>query len=83
MEARKKVVFVSFFGLTKDRDFLEKMLFRASYNTIYKLLLVARHILTTGLQKAFKAGSVKFTNSLSSPSIVKKVRTRSKSSQGT
>ena len=32
---------------------------------------------------AFKVGSVKFLNSLSPPSIVKKVRTGSKSSQGT
>ena len=29
----------------------EKMRFRASYSTSNKLLLVARHILTTGLQK--------------------------------
>ena len=36
-----------------------------------KLLLVARHILTMGLQKCLKAGSVKFANSLSPPSIVK------------
>ena len=34
-------------------------------------------------KKAFKAGSVKFANSLSPPSIVKKVRTGSESSQGT
>ena len=34
-------------------------------------------------KNAFKVGSVKFTNSLSPPSIVKKVRTGSKSSQGT
>ena len=33
--------------------------------------------------KAFNVGSVKFINSLSPPSIVKKVRTGSKSSQGT
>ena len=53
-------------------------------DTSNELLLVARHILTTGLQKnGFKVGSVKFTNSLSPPSIVKKVRTGSKSSQGT
>ena len=55
----------------------------ASNSTSNKLLLVARHVLTTGLQNAFKAGSVKFANSLSPPSIVKKVRTGSKSSQGT
>ena len=34
-------------------------------------------------KKAFKVGSEKFANSLSPPSIVKKVRTGSKSSQGT
>ena len=34
-------------------------------------------------KNAFKVGSVKFANSLSLPSIVKKVRTGSKSSQGT
>ena len=34
-------------------------------------------------QNAFKVGSVKFANSLSPPSIVKKVLTGSKSSQGT
>ena len=35
------------------------------------------------LKNAFNVGSVKFANSLSPPSIVKKVRTGSKSSQGT
>ena len=34
-------------------------------------------------KNAFKVGSVKFANSLSPPSIAKKVRTGSKSSQGT
>ena len=34
-------------------------------------------------KNAFKVGSVKFTNSLSPPFIVKKVRTGSKNSQGT
>ena len=34
-------------------------------------------------KNAFKVGSVKFANSLSPPSIVKKVCTGSKSSQGT
>ena len=41
---------------------------------------------TFGLQvskNVFKVGSVKFANLLSPPSIVKKVRTGSKSSQGT
>ena len=59
------------------------MRFGASYSTSNKLLLVARHILTTGLKNVFKVGSVKFASSLSPPSIVEKVRTGSKSSQGT
>ena len=58
----------------------EKMGLGASCSTSNKLLLVARHILTAGLQKV---GSMKFANSVSSPSILKKVRTGSKSSQGT
>ena len=36
-------------------------------------MLIGRHIMTTGLQKCLKVGSVKFANSLSPPSIVKKV----------
>ena len=48
-----------------------------------KLLLISRHIMTTGLKNAFNVGSIKFANSLSPPSIAKKVRTGSKSSQGT
>ena len=59
------------------------MRFEASYSKSNKLLLVARHTLTTGLHNAFKVGSVKFANSLSPPSIMKKVRTGSNSSQGT
>ena len=84
MEGGKQSVFASFLGWPEDRDFVETMHFGASYSTSSKLLLVARHtLMTTGLQNAFKAGSVKFANSLSPPSIVKKVRTGSKSSQGT
>ena len=60
----------------------EKMRFGASCSTGNKLLLVACRILITGLQ-IFKVGNVKFANSLSPPSIVTKVRTGSKSSQGT
>ena len=71
------------FGWAEDRKFMRKMQFGASYSTSNKLLLVARHILTMGLQKCLKVGSVKFANSLSPPSIVKKVHTGSKSSQGT
>ena len=49
--------------------------------TSYCLLLDTFWLLAS--KNAFKAGSVKFANSLSPPSIVKKVCTGSKSSQGT
>ena len=51
MEGGKKSVFVLFFGRPEDREFIEKMYFGASYSTSNKLLLIARHIMTTGLQK--------------------------------
>ena len=51
MEGEKKRSFALFFGWPEDREFLEKMCPGASYSTSNKLLLVARHILTTGLQK--------------------------------
>ena len=70
------------FRLAEDRGFVEKMRFGASYSTSNKLLLVARHILTTGLKNAFKVGSENFANSLSPPSIVKKVCTGNKSDAG-
>ena len=44
-------VFVSFFGWPKDHEFVEKMYFGASYSTSNKLLLIAKHIMTTGLKK--------------------------------
>ena len=40
-----------FFGGPEDHEFIEKMCFRASYSMSNKLLLIARHIMTTGLQK--------------------------------
>ena len=51
MEGGKKSVFASFFGWPEDREFVEKMRFGTSYSTSNKLLLIARHIMTTGLQK--------------------------------
>ena len=51
----------------EDREFVEKNAFGASYSTRKKLLLIARHIMTTGLHNAFKVGGVKFANSLSQP----------------
>ena len=51
MEGGKKVSLRRFFGRSEDRDFVEKVHFGASYSTSSKLLLVTRHILTTGLKK--------------------------------
>ena len=51
MEGGGKSVFASFFGSSYDREFVEKMRLGSSYSTSNKLLLVARHILTTGLKK--------------------------------
>ena len=51
MEGGEKRVFASFFGLPEDREFVEKMRFGASYSTSNKLSLIARHIMTTDLQK--------------------------------
>ena len=51
MEGGKKVS-ASFFSCPEDCDFMEKMQMRgASYKMSNKLLLVARHIMTTGLKK--------------------------------
>ena len=47
----EKSVFVSFFGWPEDCDIMEKTHFGASYNMSNKLLLVARRMLTMGLQK--------------------------------
>ena len=44
-------VFASFLGWPEDREFVEKMRFGASYSTNNKLLLIAIHIMSTGLQK--------------------------------
>ena len=46
-----KKVSASFFGSPEDCEFGEKMRSGAYYSTSNKLLLVARHILTMGLQK--------------------------------
>ena len=79
----EKVSLHCFSAGQKIASLTKKMWFGASYGTSSKLLLVASHILTVVLQNAFKVGSVNFANSLSPPSIVKQVRTGSKSSQGT
>ena len=51
MEGGKKSVFALFFGWPEDREFVEKMRFEASYSMSNKLLLISRHIMTTGLKK--------------------------------
>ena len=79
----EKSVFVAFFGWPEDREFMEKMRFGASYGISNKLFLLPDTFWPPASKNVFKVGSVKFANSLSPPSIVKKVCTGSKSSQGT
>ena len=50
-DGEKKVSLRRFFCWPEDREFVEKMRFGASCSTSKKLLLIARHIKTTGLQK--------------------------------
>ena len=83
MEGGEKVSLRRFLADQKIASSWKKIRFGASYSMSNKSLLVARHILTTSLKNFFKFDSVKFANSVSPPSIVKKVRTGSKSSQGT
>ena len=73
----RKSVFALFFGW-QDRKFVEKMRFGASYSTN----VLPDTFWLRASKTVFKVGSVKFTNSLSPPSTVKKVCTWSKSSQG-
>ena len=48
-------------GLTEDREFVEKKTnFLPSYSTSNKLLLIARRVLNTGLQKCFYSWHCKF-----------------------
>ena len=65
--------------LTRSQVHGKKMRVLASFSMSNRFLLVARHTLTMGLQKA---GAVNFVNSLSLLSM-KKVRTKTKNSQGT
>ena len=54
-----KIVFVSFFCWPEDREFVGKKRFGASYSTSNKLLLIAGHIMTTGLQKCLSSWQCK------------------------
>ena len=80
MEGGKKVHFI-FFGCPEYREFIEKMHSGAAQATSY--CIFPDTLWLRAPQNAFKVGSVKCTNLLSLPSIVKKVCTGSKSSQGT
>ena len=80
---KRRSVFASFFGWPEDREFVKKMHFGASYSTSNKYCLLPDTFWLRASKNVFKVGSLKFANSLSPPSIVKKVRTGSKSSQGT
>ena len=51
MEGGKKVSLRRYLADQKIASASKKMRFGASYSTSNKLLLIARHIMTTGLQK--------------------------------
>ena len=71
-----KSVFASFFGWPEDREFVEKKCVLGhptAWATSYCLLPDTLWLRAS--KNAFKVGSVKFANSLSPPSSVKKVRT--------
>ena len=84
MEGGKKSVFALFFGWLEDCKFCGgKKHFGASYSMSKSYCLLPDTFWLPVSKNVFEVGSVKFANSLSPPSIVKKVHTRSKSSQGT
>ena len=72
------------FGWPEDREFVEKNAFWSILKHEQQVIAYFQTHYDYGPQKnAFNVGSIKFANSLSPPSIAKKVRTGSKSSQGT
>ena len=83
MEGGKKVSLHNFFADQKIAVSWNKCIFGhpIAWATDYCLLPDTFWLLAS--KNAFKVGSVKFANSLSPPSIVKKVHAGSKSSQGT
>ena len=85
MEGGKKSVFASFLADQKIASSWEFFLFWASYSMSSKLLLVVRHILTTGLQKCLSNWQFKICKfTITAFHCEEKlVCTRSKSSQGT
>ena len=76
-------VFASFFGWPEDHEFIEKKLGGILKHAQQVIAYFQTHYDYGPQKNAFNVGSIKFANSLSPPSIVKKVRTGSKSSQGT
>ena len=83
MEGGKKVSLRRFLADQKIGSLWKKCLLGHPIARATSYCLLPDTICLRASKNAFKVGSVKFTNSLSPPSIVKKVRTGSKSSQGT
>ena len=83
MEGGKKRVFASIFGWPEDREFVEKSILGHPIARATSYCLLPDTFWLWASKNVFKVGSVKFANSLSPPSIVKKVCIGSKSSQGT
>ena len=87
MEGGEKIILCVFFWLTRRSRVCGNWLtcvilgHPIAWATSYYLLPDSFGVRTS--KNIFKVGSVKFANSLSPPPIVKKVRTGSKSSQGT
>ena len=88
MEYEQKVSLRRFGGWSEDREFVEKNAFSGILKHEQQVIAYFQTHYDYVPQKkkkknAFNVGSVKFANSLSPLSIVKKVLTGSKSSQGT
>ena len=75
-------VFPSFLGWPENREFGGKMRFGASYSMSNSYCLLPDTFWLQAPQNAFKFGSVKLANSLSPPSIVKKVAPKVKAAKG-
>ena len=84
MEGAKKVSLHRFFGWPEDCEFIEKKcVLEHPIARATSYCLLSDTLWLWASKNAFKVGSIKFVNSLSPPSIVKKVLTRIKTSQGT
>ena len=83
MEGGKKCLCIVFWLTRRSRVCRKKSVLGHPIAQTTSYCLLPDTLWWRASKNAFKDGSVKFTNSLSPPSIVKKVRTGSKSSQGT